>query len=188
MWSHFSQEIKISTADQKVSSLSGETQPTYRPTWPQVKIAFSCLQHAGERNFFISYSCNRWEVINPSPVHVTHVPFLPLPVPRLRVIWGQHCPIVAAGPYWPNCPITQLSPYLARKPGTFGRNACSHWPKPHVHICKYHYTKVQGWGCVVAGTVDVPPIFSPLLHGWAKVRFPGFVNMKWKKIVPSCLL
>ena len=32
------------------------------------KFAFPCLQQAWERNFFTSFSCNRWEVINPSPV------------------------------------------------------------------------------------------------------------------------
>ena len=32
------------------------------------KIAFSCLQQAGERNFLTSYSHNQWDVINPSPV------------------------------------------------------------------------------------------------------------------------
>ena len=36
------------------------------------EIAFFCLQQAGERNFFTSYSRNRWKVINPSPVSVRY--------------------------------------------------------------------------------------------------------------------
>ena len=36
---------------------------------------------------------------------------------RLWVIWGQCFPRVAAAPSLPNGPITQLSPYLTRKPG-----------------------------------------------------------------------
>lgn len=38
-------------------------------------------------------------------------------LPGLRVIWGQGCPKMAAGPCLPNGPITQLSPWVIRKPG-----------------------------------------------------------------------
>ena len=34
----------------------------------------------------------------------------------LRVIWGQCCPRVTAGPWLPNGPITQPSPYLNQNP------------------------------------------------------------------------
>ena len=40
-------------------------------------------------------------------------------LPGLWVIWGQCCPRVAAGLCLPNGPITQLSPYLIRKPGIY---------------------------------------------------------------------
>ena len=38
-------------------------------------------------------------------------------IPGLRVIWRQYC-LRAAGPCLPHGPITQLSPYLTRNPGT----------------------------------------------------------------------
>ena len=39
-------------------------------------------------------------------------------IQHLRIIWGQGCPRLEAGHYRPNGPITQPSPYLARKPCT----------------------------------------------------------------------
>ena len=57
--------------------------------------------------------------VNLLPSHTSlktthHVEF----VLGFRVIWGQRCPIVAAGLCLPIGPITQLSPLMTRKPGT----------------------------------------------------------------------
>ena len=38
---------------------------------------------------------------------------LPKQVPDNRIVRGQGCPRISAGPNWPISPITQLSPYLA---------------------------------------------------------------------------
>ena len=57
MWSHLSCETNVSTADQKVSSF-GETRPTYRPAWPQVKSV-----------------CTPW--INVTPSIGRHQPIMP---------------------------------------------------------------------------------------------------------------
>ena len=51
-------------------------------------------------------------------------------IQRLWVIWGQCCPRVVAAPSLPNGPITQLSPYLTRKPGT----RCLYLPSYHFNL------------------------------------------------------
>ena len=58
-------------------------------------------------------------------------------IPGLRVIWGQCCPGVAAGPCLPNGPITQLRPYLTRKPRTSRKRL--HW------LRRGKYEHPQNW-------------------------------------------
>ena len=78
-------------------------------------------------------------------------------VQRLWVIWGHCCPRVAAAPSLPNGPITQLSPYLTRKPGTLYLINEYPLPKPELLIFQLQ-------------------LLLPLLQGTSIRLFPGCVK------------
>ena len=92
-----------------------------RCTDSSVNVYFtSCCRHIKT----CSSQSGMWKNILPFRVAINELirwaetNFIKPHVPGLRVILGQYCPRVATGPSLPNGPLTQLSPYLTRKPGT----------------------------------------------------------------------
>ena len=98
------------------------------------------------------------------------------PIQRLWVIWGECCPRVEAAPSLPNGPITQLSPYFTRKPGT-------------VYALHYRqqFTKKLISRMVTYQMLD---IFLPLLvrtssEGWRTRDFPIQNGRCFRPGIPS---
>ena len=59
---------------------------------------------------------NIWRPNNSGFLDPSQHNYLTMLLQRLWVIWGQCCLRVAASPFLPNGPITQLSPYFTRNP------------------------------------------------------------------------
>ena len=95
---------------------------------------------------------------------------------RLRVIWGQCCLRVAAGPCLPKGPITQLSPYFNRNPCMGSYNPPRLWRA--VVACKYGGKQWMLTLGIVLGTQHINCCFRTEInvhswHSWTQAQSHG---------------